>query len=79
VLVQLGFQFPDPRLERCDLLVQQEVFGLDLREHPVHEGTHGRRRGGPIERGNLGRRAKLVHRRNFADHRARVKSDAQPD
>ena len=76
MLFELGFQLSNADLERCDLLVEQEVFGLDVSEQGVHKRAHRRRRGCPIERRDVGRWLDLVHRHSFEDQRPGVKSDA---
>ncbi len=50
MLAQAGLQLRHAGLERGDLLVEQEVVGLDLGEQASHEGTHSWGSRGPIER-----------------------------
>lgn len=50
MLGELGFQLSDPHVEGRDLLVEQEVFGLELGAQAMHEGPHGWGRRCPIER-----------------------------
>ena len=50
MLAEACLQLHHAGLERCKLLVEQELVGLDLGEQALHEGAHGWRGRRPIER-----------------------------
>ena len=75
MLGEARLQLSDTGLKRCNLLMQQEVVGLDLGKQGLHERTHGRRCGGPIERRDGRGWTCIVHGGSFADQCRPVKLD----